>query len=313
MDDFVRKDQYFVTDWLVRQGFEKIVDVFKGMFPRFHTFSHCLSSYNLRNHCLYIEAWSGNSTWLCILHSKRMQRYPGRGAFALFFHPHPREFAIQDKKSANARGLARGREGMGAAGIDWCIIPPIRAEKSISRKRPKTLQTFQLKHLKNIHSWLSNRQDNIDLVLKFWNHIKVIRKLTLAIVTCPTSLIPIQNHYAFHEYFANKGQIKASLSLEIVKKTSRDHMQRLKNVCRPKKVCDRNAASQYVAHTNYSEIWPDFWEFWLPFPFSLFMYCYTKSQSNWKLKFHYPRVSPGDQPLTKSRRNSGLEIENNSF
>ena len=38
------------------------------------------------------------------------------------------------------------------------------------------------------------------------------------------------------------------------------------------------------------------------------MYCYTKSQSNWKLKCHYPRVSPGDQPLTKSRRNSGLEI-----
>ena len=25
-------------------------------------------------------------------------------------------------------------------------------------------------------------------------------------------------------------------------------------------------------------------------------------------KFHYPRVCPGDQPLTKSRRNSGLEI-----
>ena len=38
------------------------------------------------------------------------------------------------------------------------------------------------------------------------------------------------------------------------------------------------------------------------------MYCYTKSQSNWKLKCHYPRVSPGDLPLTKSRRNSGLEI-----
>ena len=45
--------------------------------------------------------------------------YPGGGAFALFFHPHPREFATQNKKSANTRGLARG--GMGAAGIDWCI------------------------------------------------------------------------------------------------------------------------------------------------------------------------------------------------
>ena len=48
--------------------------------------------------------------------------YPGGGAFALFFHPHPREFATQSKKSANARGLARGG-GMGAAGIDWCIKP----------------------------------------------------------------------------------------------------------------------------------------------------------------------------------------------
>ena len=52
-----------------------------------------------------------------------MRRYPGGGAFALFFHPHPRAFATQNKKSVNARGLARGG-GMGAAGIDWCIIIP---------------------------------------------------------------------------------------------------------------------------------------------------------------------------------------------
>ena len=39
------------------------------------------------------------------------------GAFAFFFRPHPREFAIQGKKNANARGSARGR-GLGAAGID---------------------------------------------------------------------------------------------------------------------------------------------------------------------------------------------------
>jgi len=52
---------------------------------------------------------------------------PGGGAFALFLRPHrgafgslsvpnPGEFAIQEKKTANARGLARG--GMGAVGID---------------------------------------------------------------------------------------------------------------------------------------------------------------------------------------------------
>ena len=33
------------------------------------------------------------------------------GAFALFFRPHPREFAIQGKKNANARGSARGGAG----------------------------------------------------------------------------------------------------------------------------------------------------------------------------------------------------------
>ena len=37
-----------------------------------------------------------------------MRRYPGGGAFALFFHPHPQEFATQDRKSSNARGVARG-------------------------------------------------------------------------------------------------------------------------------------------------------------------------------------------------------------
>ena len=40
-----------------------------------------------------------------------MRRYPGGGAFAFFFHPHPREFATHNKKSANARGLARGGDG----------------------------------------------------------------------------------------------------------------------------------------------------------------------------------------------------------
>ena len=46
-----------------------------------------------------------------------MRRYLRGGAFALFFHPHPREFATQNKKSADARGLARVAGGMGAAGM----------------------------------------------------------------------------------------------------------------------------------------------------------------------------------------------------
>ena len=50
VDNFIGKDQQFVIDWLVRQGLDQIGQVFKGMFPRFQAFSHCLSSYNLSYH-----------------------------------------------------------------------------------------------------------------------------------------------------------------------------------------------------------------------------------------------------------------------
>ena len=32
---FIGKDEAFVKDWLVHQGLEKLVDVFKGMFSQF--------------------------------------------------------------------------------------------------------------------------------------------------------------------------------------------------------------------------------------------------------------------------------------
>jgi len=35
MDEFIGKDKVFVELWLVRQGLEKLVDVFKGMFSKF--------------------------------------------------------------------------------------------------------------------------------------------------------------------------------------------------------------------------------------------------------------------------------------
>ena len=74
---------------------------FKGMFPRFQAFSHCLSSYNT-------ETWPRK---IVVIMYFAFKTYPGGGAFALFFHPHPREFATQNEKSANARGLARGGDG----------------------------------------------------------------------------------------------------------------------------------------------------------------------------------------------------------
>ena len=35
MEEFIGKDEAFVTDWLVRHELEKLVDVFKGMFSQF--------------------------------------------------------------------------------------------------------------------------------------------------------------------------------------------------------------------------------------------------------------------------------------
>jgi len=35
MVEFIGKDEAFVEQWLVRQGLEKLEDVFKGMFSQF--------------------------------------------------------------------------------------------------------------------------------------------------------------------------------------------------------------------------------------------------------------------------------------
>ena len=35
MDECIGKDEAFVEQWLVRQGLDKLVDVFKGMFSQF--------------------------------------------------------------------------------------------------------------------------------------------------------------------------------------------------------------------------------------------------------------------------------------
>ena len=40
VDEFIGKDEAFVEQWLVRQGLDKLVDVFKGMFSQFEIFLH---------------------------------------------------------------------------------------------------------------------------------------------------------------------------------------------------------------------------------------------------------------------------------
>jgi len=41
-DGFIGKDEAFVEQWLVRQGLEKLADVFEGMFSQFQIFLHYL-------------------------------------------------------------------------------------------------------------------------------------------------------------------------------------------------------------------------------------------------------------------------------
>ena len=126
----------------------------------------------------------------------------------------------------------------------------------------------------------------------------MIIKLTLAIVTCPRSSILIQNHSAFHEHLACKSQIKASSSLEIVKKTSRDLKQRSKNWFAIE-CCLDVVLFPLLMGISISEIWPDFRESWLPFPFFLFIYCSTRSQSKNSMNIRLPqsltRRRPADQ------------------
>jgi len=35
MEEFIGKDEAFVEDWLVRQGLDKLVDIFKGTISQF--------------------------------------------------------------------------------------------------------------------------------------------------------------------------------------------------------------------------------------------------------------------------------------
>ena len=70
-----------------------------------------------------------------------MRRYPGGGAFALFFHPHPREFATQNKKSANARGLARGGGGWAQLELTDALVPHLRLVLFKNKAAPIPLGT----------------------------------------------------------------------------------------------------------------------------------------------------------------------------
>ena len=49
MDEFSGKDEAIVEQWLVRQGLEKLVAVFKVMFCQFWLFLHLLEVFNVKN------------------------------------------------------------------------------------------------------------------------------------------------------------------------------------------------------------------------------------------------------------------------
>ena len=83
------------------------------------------------------------------------------------------------------------------------------------------------------------------------------------------------------------------------------------------KVLARNPQSQtqslqafLSAVGRLERLWDNFFEYVLIF-FYWLLFCKRsiKKFKEYSKKFHFPRVSPGDQPLTKNRRNSGLEID----
>jgi len=49
MDEFRGKDKAFVEQWLVHQGLQKLVDVFKGIFSQFWIFLHLFETINVKN------------------------------------------------------------------------------------------------------------------------------------------------------------------------------------------------------------------------------------------------------------------------
>ena len=97
--NFIGKHQKFVTDWLVRQGLDKIVDVFQGIFHRFYALPHCLSSYILSYHCLYTKGWSRTDQRDCVFRVQNVfDDILEVGHLPSFFIPTPRNLPPKTKK-----------------------------------------------------------------------------------------------------------------------------------------------------------------------------------------------------------------------
>ena len=79
------------------------------------------------------------------------------GAFAFLFRPHPREFVIQGKKNANARGSARSGGGGG-----WAQLELTDALLSLSYNRNHWMRVSLFsKNLSWVWSYLYSRASDI--------------------------------------------------------------------------------------------------------------------------------------------------------
>ena len=58
MDEFIVKDEAFVEQWLVRQGLEKLADVFKVCFLNFRYFFITCKHINKSDKVSYILGWA---------------------------------------------------------------------------------------------------------------------------------------------------------------------------------------------------------------------------------------------------------------
>ena len=101
---------------------------------------------------------------------------PPRGVWQLK-SPHPWEFAIQCKKTANAWGSARGR-GLGVGAFDWCIIFEWNFLHRVDclnictpKKQQKSSITFKALHHSRIgleNKFLENKSGRIFWVRQFY-------------------------------------------------------------------------------------------------------------------------------------------------
>ena len=139
---------------------------------------------------------------------------PPRGIWQLK-SPHSREFAIQGKKKANARGSARGGGGLFAGGIDWCIKTSFEIESQM------TLDVVELRQFRIYGIRVQRFSHVLVKLIRYYDWYRLIvdfhkksqwRDIFLVPVTCYVkhslkSLFYVDRKYFFKRYISGFNSI----------------------------------------------------------------------------------------------------------